>query len=70
MRSAVVSEGVKVVELQSVVDGRRFDCTVTENAEGKFVYDEDVRIIGPLIIFETDGLTARFIGLRDRRVLA
>jgi len=70
MRSAVASESLKVVELQSLVDGRRFDCSVTENEEGKFVYDEDVRIVGPFVIFEMDGLPARFIGLGNRRVLS
>lgn len=62
-------EVVRVVELQSLADGRRFDLSVTEEADGKFVYDEDVQIAGPFVVFETDGLVARLIGLRDRRVL-
>jgi len=70
MQNGCAAETVKVVEFQSLVDGRRFDCTVTENEEGNFVYDEDVRMVGPFVVFEADGLPARFIGLRDRRVLS
>jgi len=64
------NEFVRVVELQSLADGHRFDCTVTQEADGKFAYDEDVQIVGPFVVFETDGLVAKFIGLRDRRVVA
>jgi len=64
------NEFVRVVELQSLADGHRFDCTVTQEADGKFAYDEGAQIVGQFVIFESDGLAAQFVGLRDRRVVA
>ena len=62
-------QSVEVAEFQSLRDGHRFDVTGKKDVAGRFVLDDDFHFIGPFAIFESDGMPARFIGLRDRRVL-
>ncbi len=59
---------VQVAEFQSLRDGHRFDVTGKKDLAGRFVLDDDFNFVGPFVLF-ADGLPARFIGLRDRRVL-
>ena len=59
---------VQVAEFQSMKDGQRFDVTGKKDVAGRFVLDADFDFVGPFVVFK-DGLSARFIGLRDRRVL-
>ncbi len=69
MRSEGVFESVKVAEFQSLRDGQRFDVTGKKDVAGRFVLDDDFTFVGPFVLF-ADGMPARFIGLRDRRVLS
>jgi hypothetical protein len=66
---AMCDQFTQVTEFQSMRDGQRFDVTGKKDAAGRFVLDDDFTFVGPFIVFERDGLPARFIGLRDRRVL-
>ncbi len=61
-------QSVEVAEFQSLRNGHRFDVTGKKDVAGHFVLDDDFNFVGPFVVFE-DGLSARFIGLRDRRVL-
>jgi hypothetical protein len=66
--SAPIKE--RVAEFQSLESGRKFFVTGREDQQGKFVLDEEIDgWFGPFTVFEVDGAAARFLGLKEVKVV-